>query len=223
MKFVAALLLSAGALSACGSAPQFADFKVPQFGGGGGEAPEIQRNAKDGDVELVLHPLSVWDEIGVSDSETIAADGREFLARRRGTSLWEKPFARAGLFWHSRVEHIFMPLVVLGPPAEIRKVEIRAGGSRALLRRARNFEFTPARRSSDAGKVSSAVFEMKPETLRAVAASDTARLVVSTDRGILNLGLDVVAGDSADDYRRNARVAFARFAAKIAAEEKAGG
>ncbi|MGI9297577.1 MAG: hypothetical protein ACR2QC_06740 [Gammaproteobacteria bacterium] len=220
-----AIFLAAGALSACGGLSRLGEAAggLPQFGADDGDAPAIQRNAKDGDVELILHPIAVWDETGVSPSAKISADGREFMARPRDTGFLERPFARAGLFWHSRLDHIFMPVVVLGPPAEIRKVEIHAGGNRAQLRRAPDsFKFTPAQ-AGGSQKISSAVFELKPRTLRAVSAADTARLIVSTNRGVLNLGLDVVGGDSPEDFRRNARILFAQFAEKMAAEKKAGG
>lgn len=214
------VFLAAGGLSACGGL-SLDDAKFPKFGAGGDDAPAIQRNAGGGDVELILNPVPVWDETGVSPSAKVSADGREFLVRPRETGVFEPPFARAGLFWHSRLDNIFMPVVVLGPPAKIRKVEIRAGSSRALLRRApESFKFTPAQTGK--GKISSAVFELKPKMLRAVSASDTVHLIVSTDRGVLNLGLDVVGGDSPDDYRRNARVLFAQFAEKMAAEQAGG-
>lgn len=222
-------LCLAGGLSACSNIPQLAELgeiEMPQFGEikllqfGAKDAPSIQRVASGDNVELILHPVAVWDETGAAPPVKVSADGREFMARQRTTSFLEKSFARAGLFWDSRLTHIFMPIVVLGPPVDIRRVEVFAGGNQALLRRANsNFKFAPSQSSLDKDEISSAVFEMKSGTLRAVAAADTARLVIHTNRGILNLGLDVVVGDSPDDYQRNARVLFAQFAEKMTAEK----
>ena len=217
-----ALFLATGALSACdfrdignlniNSAPSSGDKKLPV----------IQRNAQDGNVELVLHPVLVWDEDGASPPKTVASKGRKFIVRHRRASFLEKPYARAGLFWHSRLDYIFMPIVVLEAETEIRQVEIRAGANRANLRPAKDdFKFTPAR-TTGGGEVSAAVFELKPKTLRAISGAEEVRLIINTNHGVLNLGLDVVSGNSPDDYRRNARTLFADFAAQMAAEQAGG-
>ncbi len=212
--FLAVLL--AGVLSSCGGELPLGDLGA-QFGGGA--APEILQKEDGENVELVLHPVPVWDEHGAANSQTINIDGREIFVRVRDGDFLERPYVRAGLFWHSRKEEIFVPVVVLGPSVEIRKVEVRAGGSYSQLRRARNFNFTPAK-SKWEKRISSAAFEMKPAMLRAIAGEKTARLTVKTNRGDLYLGLDVAGGASESEVRGNARYMFARFADKIAEIKK---
>ena len=224
MKHFLPVLFLAAALSACGSAPNFSAPDV--FAADDENAPSILRAAKGENVELILHPVPVWDEFGASSSAiTIESDGGKYAARPRKTGFLEKPYARAGLFWNSRLEYVLLPIVIVGPPADIRGAEIQAGANRAILRRADdNFTFTPARQSGEDGRISSAVFQMKIKTLRAIAAADTAQIVVNTSRGVLKLGLDVAADNSSpSDYRRNARALFAQFSAKIAAEQRTNG
>ena len=207
-------VLFAGVLSSCGGG-------LPSGGLGaqlGGAPPQIHKNEDGENVELVLNPVPVWDETNAADSKTVEVGGREVFARVRQGNFLERPFAKAGLFWHSRKEEIFVPVVVLGPPVKINGVEVRAGGNFSTLRRAKNFKFTPAQSKWE--KVSSAAFEMKPSVLRAVAGEKTARMTVKTNRGNLHLGLDVVGEDSEAAVRRSARYMFAQFAGKIAEVKK---
>ena len=184
-----------------------------QTGGG-----VIERRQTQDGVELVLQPVDVWDTQKTVEHMTVFIDGAPFKARQRASGFLEKPYVRAGLFWSSRAEKVFLPVMVTGPKVDIRSVEIRAGGDFARLRLARNFTFTPAISPEELKKVSFAAFEMNPGTLRAIANADTARMTINTNRGALHMGLDVVGKRSEEDVSRNARVLFARFAGQMAAQ-----
>lgn len=207
--------LFAGGLSACGGELPLGELGA-QFGGG--EAPQVQKNEDGENVEMILHPVAVWDEQKTTPSQPVNIDGREVFVRFRKNDFLERPFVRVGLFWHSRKEKVFVPIVVLGPPVKIRAVEVRAGGNFALLRRAENFNFTPAQSKWD-GEISSAAFEMKPSMLRAIADEKTAYMRIKTNRGDLHLGLDVAGGGEAE-VRGNARYLFMQFADQMAEVKK---
>lgn len=210
MCWIPALMLVSG----CGNVPS-GDLNLSQLGSGlGAEPSAIQRRQNETDVELILDPVPVWDEVGVSPPKTFSVDGTDVSSRLREKKFLERPFARAGLFWHSRQDHAFLPLVVLGPPVTIKKVEAETQHKKALLRKARGFQFTPAKTGLD-GKISSAAFEIKLGILEALATAETAHLIVHTNRGIMRLGLDVVVEASDDALRNNARVLFARFAEQM--------
>lgn len=181
------------------------------------EPGAIERRQTEGAVELVLQPVDVWDTQKVVSPMTVYVDGAPFKARQRSSGFLEKPYVRAGLFWSSRAEHVFLPVMVMGPTVEINNVEIHTDSNFSQLRKARNFSFKPAD-IKEADKVSFASFEMRPETLRAVANADIARMTINTSRGALHMGLDVVGGRSEKDVSHNARVLFARFAGQMAAE-----
>ncbi|MGI9306511.1 MAG: hypothetical protein ACR2P5_04320 [Gammaproteobacteria bacterium] len=211
-----AFLLAGALLSSCGG--ELAQLGG-KFGAGAGaeKAPEIRLRGSGGNMEMILHPVAVWDEKDVAAPHKVEIGGREVFVRLRGGDFWDKPFVRAGLFWNARRENIYLPVAVFGPPVDIRGLEIRAGNSRATLRRAGDeFNYTPAG-SWDSAETSSAAFELKPKMLRAVAAADFAQLIIKTNRGNLHLGLDVVGDDSEESVRRNARYLFALFAEKMAA------
>lgn len=203
-------LLLAALLSACsGDIAQLTQIGTPA-------APPIEQKTNGESTEIILHPVAVWEEANAAASQQVSVDGHVVKVRRRSGDFWDKAFVRAGLFWHSRKNNIFVPVVVLGPPVKIRQVEIRAGNRVSLLRRAANFKFTPSGSQLAKDKQSSAAFEMKPEMLAQIVTGETAHMVVRTNRGNLHLGLDVVNGDSPSVVRGNARYLFSRFSEKMA-------
>ncbi len=204
-------------LSSCGG--NLSQFGVTTVGN---DATTIEKREKDGDVELILHPVAVWDERGAAESETINVDGKDIQVRVRKKDIFEKSFVKMGLFWHSRGKNIFVPVSVSGPSVEIRQLEIYAGGNFSVLKRAKNFNYTPGKSKFNSDKISFAAFEMKPSLLAALVKADTVEAVIKTSRGNLKLGLDVVAGDSISDARINARRLFSVFADKIAANKRGG-
>ena len=208
-------LLPALVLAACTD-------EISRLGQIGAPPPAIEQKTDGRDTEIILHPVAVWEERDAGDSRQVSVDGHVAQVRPRSGGFWDKSFVRTGLFWHSRKDNIFVPVVVLGPTAKINQVEMRAGNRTALLRRADNFKFTPGGEKSKKGGQSAAAFEMKPEMLAAIVNGDTAHMIIHTNRGNLHLGLDVVKNDSPSAVRENARYLFARFAEKVAQVKRGG-
>ena len=159
-------------------------------------------------MELILHPVPVWDG-GGAVSQTVALDGGgDIVVRVRSTSILDRAYVRMGLFWHSRREIIFVPVEVLGPPA---KTAAGADCPRATMSRCCNrrraFILPPAVRALNywaEKKPSTAAFEMTPETLAAIATAARAEAVIETNRGNLAVALDAATGDVGRRRRRRA-------------------
>ena len=198
------LILAAAMLSACGGGAAFSGAKTA--------AIEKRDNGKD--VELILHPVPVWDG-GGAVSQTVALDGGgDIVVRVRSTSILDRAYVRMGLFWHSRREIIFVPVEVLGPPAKLRRVRIVAGDHVAVLQPAQGFHFAPGRprvKLLGGKKPSTAAFEMTPETLAAIASSARAEAVIETNRGNLAVALDAATGESAAAAAASAKRQFGLF------------
>ena len=122
-------------LSACGGGAAFSGAKTA--------AIEKRDNGKD--VELILHPVPVWDG-GGAVSQTVALDGGgDIVVRVRSTGILDRAYVRMGLFWHSRREIIFVPVEVLGPPAKLRAgADCRRRPCRGAAT-AQGFHFAPGR------------------------------------------------------------------------------
>ncbi len=203
------LLLATILLSAC--AEQFAELNLNV---GGGE-PDVLIKRFDGennDVELRLDPVYVWDNINV-ESEKVKVDGRELYVRKRPSGgIFERAWVRLGVFWHSKTDYVFIPIVVLGSPVEIRGLLINSGQSRASLKKADNIKFKPGSKMFDSdNKKSSAVFKMSLKVFKTITSAKKTQVVIQTNRGNLAVGLDVVTGDSTDDLRTNAKNLIVQF------------
>ena len=207
--FAMTTLLTAMLLSACGA--QISGFDLSSLSVGK-TAQEIKRfDGGSGDVELRLDPVDVWEDIK-TEPVKVEIDGRELYVRKRPGGTFESAWVRMGLLWNSKTNYAYVPIVVLGPPVEIREIRVDAGPSFALLKKAENFHFKPGSRIFDGKKEkSSAVFIMPISVLSLIASSKTARLSVKTNRGNLNVGLGVVAGDSINNLRGNAKNLIAQF------------
>ena len=199
------VILFTGVLSACGSGSPFAQLTS------GNNTPTIEQTLEGEYSQLILSPIEVWDEQNVTAPELTNVNGYEIFVRRRETHVFEKPYVRAGLFWNSRLPHAFLPIVVLGPKADINGVSVRAGKIYQSLRPARNFSFTPTKSKWETQPLSSATFEIEPALLRAIADEKTAQLTIKTNRGTLRVGLDVVSIIDTLGIDNNARVWFAQF------------
>ncbi|WOV91921.1 MAG: hypothetical protein R1F54_04650 [Candidatus Zeuxoniibacter abyssi] len=206
---IALFLLTATLLSACGE--QLSGLDLSGLSVGKADQEIKQFDGDGGDVELRLDPVDVWDDIK-TEPVKVEIDGRELYVRKRPGGTFEHAWVRMGLFWHSKTDYVYVPIVVLGPPVEIRELRVDAGPSFALLKKAENFHFEPGSRIFDGKKEkSSAVFIMSINMLSLIASSKTARLSVKTNRGNLNVGLGVVVGNSINNLRGNAKNLIAQF------------
>lgn len=183
--------------------------------GGFGEAPTINTRLQGDSVELVLNPLTVWEQQKNLRITAVDIDGIITQVRLREGDLWEVPYVRAGLFWSSKDTAIILPVAVeQRQPLKIRGAEIIADSHVATLQLAHNFKFTPGG-SNPQYVISKASFRLPEETLRAISKSQTAQLVLKTHRGDLSLGLDIVK--SSKQAQSNARFMFSLFSREMAA------
>lgn len=173
---------------------------------------EIAELADDeGNVELILEPVDVWDNGDAGDAETFTVNEQQLSFRVRSAELLDQAWVRLGLFWHSRQDNIQMPLVIVGgPPVTIRRVQIQAGRSRETLQPAKNFNFTAGKRPLD-DVLHSGAFSITPEMLSAIAEADDVYVTILTSRGVLRVNLAVVTGSSDNQLASSAKYQFADF------------
>ena len=163
-----------------------------------------------GNVELILEAIEVWDDDGASEPQEYTVNDRGMTFRVRDTSF-ANAWVRLGLFWHSKQKRIHMPIVIAGgPPVTIQKVRLEAGRSAAVLRQAKNFEFTPGKRAFDK-ELYSATFTLSPKLLAKVGESDNVYVSIYTQRGVLRANLAVASGGDTDSLVATAKYQFSEF------------
>lgn len=163
-----------------------------------------------GKTELILEPVDVWGVDGTTASGTGTIDGKDFAFVHRPADSSEPAWVRLGLFWQSPMQHIIMPVVVLGPPAEIHALYLRTNSGREFLTRAENFHFTPAQRTFDRS-LSSAAYTLTPSQLSLLIDHPQIIIGVRTNRGVLHVSPAVVSEMGESAWRNSARYHFALF------------
>lgn len=221
--FVGAGALLAGALlvSGCGGEPLENRSGLLSIGTGSSgfladlDGPEVTMREKGGNIELILQPVPVWEDIKAQTVE-VPVSGKGVYVRPRDGSTWEKPYARVGLFWNSQDGKVIMPVVIEQKRAiRIRSAELYAGNHSATLRIAPNFKFKPGGNLNLVASHES--FHLPFDMLKAVSESRTAQLVLKTHRGDLPLGLDVVNNADPKDAYGTARYQFYLFTREVVA------
>ena len=210
-----ALLILAAAfmLAGCAGLPAMPNLNLNLPQASQNKSGAIERSEKDGAVQLILHPVPVWDDKGASEPVSAKVDGRSVYVRKRRGGAFEQPWVKMGLLWNSSVEEVYIPVVVFGPPVDIRWLEFhREGGGRQKLDKARNVSFTPGVNFWERNrKMSSGVFSAPLEVLDDMVSSKVSRVAVNTNRGYLYVDLGALSGDSPSATRQNAKVLFSQF------------
>lgn len=179
--------------------------------GGGLPLTAIQQNQDDeGNVELLLEPVDVWDDQGALEAEQIEVSGKTLYFRMRNKDIFENAWVRVGLFWHTKLNRIYMPVVVSGPPVEITRIRVTADESSEILEKATNFNFEPGKRPFDK-ELSSGVFTMSPSILATVTDAENFYVDVITNRGQLRVNLSAVTDRTASTLTASAKYQFAEF------------
>ena len=179
----------------------------------------IEQRQNGSEIELVLSPISVWDDSNTAEeSVEVLIDKRPVKIRMRKKDFIEQPYVRIGLLWNSRLDKIYVPVVFFGDGlTDIRRMEIYTDKGFSVLGKAdKDVKFNYKNSSLSGGKVFTKVFEMKPHILNSMMDSNTVKIVIKTSRGNLNLGLDIVTDASPQTVEQNARYLFTTFANRMA-------
>ena len=201
--FRAIFILSACALlSACGGGHLLSS----------GEMAEVRHRQDGGNHELIIEPVDFWDKENAAPPEAITVGGREISVRLRKIGPFERAWVRAGLFWHSKMkDNVYLPVVVANQKVKIERVQIYIDGQQAaLLARAKNFQFTPAKRSFDKELVSGA-FVLPIGVLEQMTTAERAEILVQTNRGDLKVDLSIVTGKTPTQLQKSGKHLFAEF------------
>lgn len=174
--------------------------------------PSIRQNSNEtGDVELIIDPINAWDEKGAGQEKLYTVNGKELHFRLKDVSFTDKAWIRVGLFWHSRAKKVMVPVVALGPPVKIKKIQFIIDGSRRISpRKAKDFTYTPNKQLLDKN-VSTNSFEIKLEQLKKIVEAKNVTLILATSRGNLVANLSVVTKDDERSLQKSVKYLFVDF------------
>lgn len=165
---------------------------------------------EQGNTELIVEPLDMWDWNPALRSEQVEVEGEQLYFALRPIGPLDQAWVRGGLFWHSKMDKVMMPIVVLGPPVEMQKMYLEFDGKKQFLSKPKDFKFTAGKRALDK-HLSSGTFALTPAQLRALVESENIVLGVWTNRGILRVSPHAVPSMDAGEWKKSARYHFAQF------------
>lgn len=168
-----------------------------------------------GEVEIILDPIEVWEERGAAPPQSFTVDDKDIEVRLLKSGDWQdKSWVKVGLFWHSKMKKVMMPVVVLGPPVEISRIQLVFGDSRVTPPKAKNFSFSTGKPLFGSSTASSSSFEVRREHLRKIIKEQNPKLIIETHRGNLLVNLSVTAMDE-NNLNKSLKYLFADFYAKM--------
>ncbi len=179
--------------------------------------PIIQSTDAVGDIEIKMQPVDVWDEKGSGNIKAYNVNEKPYFFRLKDVKITDQAWVRVGLYWQTKLNKVALPIVILGPPVSIKKIQfVLDKNKRITPKKLKTFSFTPVEKLFDKN-LSSDSFEISKNNLKQIVEAKNITLIVSTTRGNLVVNLAVVTSDDEKTLQNSVKYLFTDFYNRMSA------